>query len=131
MAKGVAKVQHERMKPIEGAGFSLRGFRRAPGSCECGGVSVYAKIARVKGGNRMGTTCAGREALKRKAWFTTEDGKTTGAEITEERYKHVTGASDFNKEKPSVMEGEAIVRPEIKSCGAILGRGKGNIFGAA
>lgn len=75
------------------------------------------------------TTCAGRETQKRKGFFETADGKVPGAEITEEQYKETLLADTTGK--PGVMETEVIVREEIKSCGAILGRNKGNIFGSA
>lgn len=64
MAKGAAKVQHLKMKPIDGPGFSLRGFRHVPGSCECGGILVHAKIAGVTGSPKMGRVCAGLNEVR-------------------------------------------------------------------
>lgn len=131
MAKGsTGKVQHQKMKPVEGAGFSLRGFRRAV-DCPCGGATVYGKVVRVKGSARMGAICAGREAQKRKGFFFTADGKTTDQEISEKEYRLALSRAEVDKTDSGVMEAEVIVRPEIKPCGQILGRNKGNIFGAA
>lgn len=63
MAKGAAKVQHLKMKPIDGPGFSLRGFRRA-GDCPCSGILVHAKIAGVTGSPKMGRVCAGLNEVR-------------------------------------------------------------------
>lgn len=126
MAKGATgKVQHLKMKPIEGPGFSLRGHRSV-GDCNCGGKLVRAKIAGI-GGSRMGSYCVGRDQVKGKSWAKTEDGKTPGEEITEKQYQQAVMAYP---DKPGVMDTEVIVHKEIASCGAILGRGRGNIFGS-
>ena len=130
MAKGAsAKAQHMVMKPIEGPGFSLRGHRSV-GDCDCGGKLILAKIAGI-GGSRMGSYCVGRDPVKAKSWAETEDGKTVGEEISEKQFQQAVRAASVSKDKPGVMEIEVIARGEIKSCGAILGRGRGNIFGAA
>ncbi|OGZ95446.1 MAG: hypothetical protein A3I44_05615 [Candidatus Sungbacteria bacterium RIFCSPLOWO2_02_FULL_51_17] len=61
--KTVAKARLEQMRPIDGAGFSLGNFRRSPGSCDCGGVLVHAKVV-TNSRARMAAICGGKSEVK-------------------------------------------------------------------